>query len=66
MRACTVQLSSFKNTKEKSKTVFKLGKAYYLAPECEDFEEDFKKLTISRPSDVWSFGCMIADVVTYN
>lgn len=58
-------LSSFKSTKEKLKTIFKPGKGYYLAPKREDFEENFKKLTISHPSDVWSFSCMIADVVTY-
>ena len=59
-------LSTFKSRdEEESKTNFKMGKGFYLAPECEDFENNFEKLVISRPSDIWSFGCMTADVLTY-
>ena len=35
-----------------------------VAPECENSENGFKSRLISRPSDIWSFGCIIAEVVT--
>jgi serine/threonine protein kinase len=58
-------LSKFKKATESSKTQFKIGGGYYLAPECEDYEGNFEKHTISRPSDIWSFGCIITEVLTY-
>lgn len=58
-------LSTFKPASESSKSTFDIGRGHYLAPECEDYEGDFEKHTISRPSDIWSFGCIIAEVFTY-
>jgi len=58
-------LSKLKNSTESSKTTFQIGAANYLAPECEDCENGFTKHTISRPSDIWSFGCIIAEILTY-
>lgn len=58
-------LSRFKNSSENSKTAFKKGKGDYLAPECEDSNNNFEKLDIRRSSDIWSFGCIIAEVATY-
>jgi serine/threonine protein kinase len=58
-------LSKFKKATESSNTLFKIGGGFYLAPECEDYEDGFEKHTISRPSDIWSFGCIMADVLTY-
>jgi serine/threonine protein kinase len=58
-------LSKFKPLEDGSKTMFKLGGDYYLAPECEEYEGNFERHTISRPADIWSFGCIIAEIVTY-
>lgn len=48
-------LSRFKNSSENSKTAFKTGGGDYLAPECEDSDNNFEKLDIRRSSDIWSF-----------
>lgn len=58
-------LSKFKNADQSSKSLFRIGGGYYLAPECEDYEGDFEKHAISRPSDIWSFGCIMAEILTY-
>jgi serine/threonine protein kinase len=58
-------LSRFKDATESSKELFEAGQGHYLAPECEDFKDGFKNYIISRPSDIWSFGCIIADLLTY-
>ncbi|KIV99998.1 uncharacterized protein PV09_08354 [Verruconis gallopava] len=58
-------LSRFRDAAESSKEVFEVGQGHYLAPECEDAENAFQKGLISRPSDIWSFGCIIAEVLTY-
>jgi serine/threonine protein kinase len=58
-------LSKFKQIDQSSKSLFEIGEGHYLAPECEDYEDDFKKHTISRPSDIWSFGCILAEMLTY-
>ncbi|MCJ1396370.1 hypothetical protein MMC18_009260 [Xylographa bjoerkii] len=58
-------LSRLKGTSKSSKTLFRIGQGDYLAPECEDFENDIQKRTISRSSDIWSFGCILAEVLTY-
>lgn len=58
-------LSKLKEATESSKEEFQVGAGHYLAPECEDYDSHFEKHIISRPSDVWSFGCIIAEVLTY-
>ena len=58
-------LSRFGDASETSKEEFKVGQGFYLAPECVDLENDYEKGIISRPSDIWSFGCIIAEVLTY-
>ncbi|KAK3379118.1 kinase-like domain-containing protein [Lasiosphaeria ovina] len=58
-------LSRLRDEEEGSKTPFGVGHGYYLAPECEDLDEDFQKGVIGRASDMWSFGCIIAEVFTY-
>ncbi|KAL9618579.1 MAG: hypothetical protein Q9160_006690 [Pyrenula sp. 1 TL-2023] len=50
---------------EDSKTPFKRGQGYYLAPECENFDQDFSKGIVSRASDVWSLGCIMLEVVIF-
>lgn len=47
-----------------SKSIFAAGKGDYLAPECEPLEDDnFTKGVISRPSDIWSFGCVLLEIL---
>jgi serine/threonine protein kinase len=58
-------LSRIADASESSKEVFEIGKGHYLAPECLDFEDECRKHIISRPSDIWSFGCIIAELLTY-
>lgn len=58
-------LSRFTDAKESSKAQFEAGEGHYLAPECEDYENELEKYEISRPSDVWSFGCILTEVLTF-
>lgn len=58
-------LSRFKSPEQISETPFKVGEGYYLAPECQDIDGLFLRHNIRRSSDVWSFGCIIAEVLTY-
>ncbi|KAI4160296.1 MAG: hypothetical protein LQ342_005888 [Letrouitia transgressa] len=47
-----------------SKSIFAAGKGDYLAPECEPIEDDnFTRGVISRPSDIWSFGCILLEIL---
>lgn len=57
-------LSQMKGAAESSKTMFKSGEGYYLAPEAEDLKT-FEKFVVSRPSDIWAFGCILAVTLTY-
>ena len=52
-------------TGEDSRTPFKVGQGFYLAPECEDSDNGFSKGTISRASDVWSLGCIVLEVIVF-
>jgi len=58
-------LSKLKEATEDSKSLYENGAGDYLAPECEHCEDGFEKHTISRPSDIWSFGCIILEILTY-
>lgn len=58
-------LSRFKPSKQKSKTPFRIGGGDYLAPECEDLEQGFRKGLIGRASDIWSFRCILTEVLIY-
>lgn len=59
-------LSTFKDISENSATRFKDGNNDdYLAPECEDWDNNFQAGTVHRSSDIWSFGCIAADIATY-
>ena len=58
-------LASLKLANESSRSDFVAGSAWYLAPECEDVEDEFEKHTISRPSDIWSLGCILLEILTY-
>ena len=58
-------LSKFKDPEQTSKTTFKIGEGYYMAPECQDVDGEFDLHSIRRSSDIWSFGCIIAELLTY-
>jgi serine/threonine protein kinase len=58
-------LSKFKSGSQTSHTPFRIGGGDYLAPECEDYDEGMRKGLVNRSSDIWSLGCIIAEVLTY-
>lgn len=51
---------------DNSKSDFKEGMGDYMAPECELDGLQFNKGTISRPSDIWSLGCVVMEILTYH
>lgn len=55
-------LSRLKYETEGSRSYFKGGVRDYYAPECQRWEDDFDRNKVGRPSDIWSFGCIIAEV----
>ena len=58
-------LSTFKKPEQGSKSYFKQGQGFYFAPECEDYDNNFQKKPISRASDIWSLGCIIAEILAF-
>lgn len=58
-------LSRLRKTEEGSQTTFKRGEGDYIAPECEAITDGFKRGRIGRPSDVWSLGCVLAEILAY-
>jgi len=58
-------LTRFKESNEDSATQFKIGRGYCLAPECQDLDDSFERHAIHRSSDIWAFGCIMADFTTY-
>lgn len=58
-------LSRFKETSQTSATTFKLGRGDFIAPECEGLGDDSGRNIIHRSSDVWSFGCITLELLTY-
>ncbi len=58
-------LSQLRMAKDGSQTTFKAGEGYYMAPECEAITDGFKRGRIGRASDVWSLGCVLAEILAY-
>ena len=59
-------LSRFKKPTEDSARMYEKGGGGYTAPECEDIDDDkYQKHMIRRSSDIWSFGCVLAELATY-
>lgn len=58
-------LCRFKQVEDGSASYFRAGRGDYLAPECEDLDELFKKHVIRRSSDIWSLGCILSEVLTF-
>lgn len=50
---------------DNASTSFKETRGYYIAPECQDFDGDFQSYRITNKSDIWSFGCILMEVLTY-
>lgn len=58
-------LSRFKDASESSATPSRTVHRYYTPPECWRPDNRSEKPIIHRSSDIWSLGCIIAEVVTY-
>lgn len=61
-------LSRFKEATEGSETYYRHTGGYYVAPECEEFDESGHtntKTAIGRSSDIWSLGCIMIEVLVY-
>ena len=58
-------LSRLKSVDKGSASEFKNAVGDCTAPECYLNEAAFEKNSIGRASDVWSFGCIIAELVVY-
>lgn len=56
-------LGSLKDAEALSHTPYKIIGGDYIAPECTDMEEIPQ--AVNRAIDVWAFGCLILEVVTY-
>jgi serine/threonine protein kinase len=56
-------LGQFKPTPVESETVWKKGIGDYIAPECRDIA--FNPQAVGRAIDVWAFGCLVTEVITY-
>ncbi|KAG8666895.1 hypothetical protein FPOAC2_12033 [Fusarium poae] len=58
-------LSRMKPEIQGSASSFKGGLGDYLAPECQDLSSSLEKTAIRRSSDIWSFGCILAETLTW-
>lgn len=58
-------LSRLKAQEEGSRSMFKAAVGDFVAPECYADEAAFRKGSIGRASDVWSFGCILLLVATH-
>ncbi|MCJ1309030.1 hypothetical protein MMC25_002685, partial [Agyrium rufum] len=58
-------LSKFRDITKQSATRHQIGQGDYLAPECEELEGNFAKGIIGRSSDIWSFGVIMAEILTH-
>lgn len=59
-------LSTFRCRDETSLTMFKSVRGSYVAPEAQFMcDDEIADGQISRPSDIWSFGCILMEIFTY-
>lgn len=56
-------LGSLKDAAAMSHTPYKIISGDYIAPECTDMDENPQ--AVNRSIDVWAFGCLILEIVTY-
>jgi len=57
-------LSRFKHGADGSKTHYRTRNGYEIAPECQSLNGKVCN-TVHRSSDIWSFGCIVANVLAY-
>ncbi|KAK3368038.1 kinase-like domain-containing protein, partial [Podospora didyma] len=48
-----------------SDTYLRFGQGFYLAPETEDCDDNFARHRIGRPSDIWSLGCVLMELMVF-
>jgi serine/threonine protein kinase len=58
-------ISRLKPESDSSRSGFKAGISDYSGPECQDLVDNFEKHRIGRQSDIWSFGCILAEIASY-
>lgn len=58
-------LSRLSDEDEGSKSLYRHGGGEYWAPESVSVHEDFRSLHVGRSSDMWSFGCVLSEMLTY-
>ncbi|KAI3323108.1 kinase-like protein [Xylariaceae sp. AK1471] len=58
-------LSKLKEKTDRPSSLHEGGGGSYLAPECEDDDADFEAHSVTPSSDIWSFGCIIAEILTF-
>lgn len=58
-------LSRLRQEGDDSRSLFKQGEGCYVAPECEPSDQDFKPGQVGRASDIWSFGCVLSEILAY-
>ena len=58
-------LSRLSEEKDGSKSLYRNGGGEYMAPECVSIQDGFRKLQVGRSSDMWSFGCILSEMLTY-
>jgi serine/threonine protein kinase len=57
-------LSVFHSKADGSSTSYNHGGGLYRAPECQQ-GPTFENGRVNRASDIWSFGCILAEILTY-
>ena len=58
-------LSRLRRPEDGSQKTFTVGEGICMAPECEDIGGDFRPGKVGRASDVWSFGCVLAQLLVW-
>ena len=58
-------LSRLSEEDDGSDSLYRNGAKDYWAPECLSLQEGFQRRPIGRSSDLWSFGCILLEMLTY-
>lgn len=58
-------LSRLAKEADGSRSLYRHGGGEYMAPESVSIKDDFESLPVGRPSDMWSFGCILSEMLTY-